>query len=289
MLTPPMSVPKTLLWLVTNRASGSNDDDTLGAVISALTASGHAPAKVIDCAADPLPTRADLEAAGVGVLAVFTGDGTLSAAVPPLAGWAGHVLVLPGGTSNLLAHVLHQPCETAAIIAALADGTARSIQRPCVHAGQHTALCEVLAGPGAKWSDVREELREGDLGTIAASAIDAVKHSASGAMVLVAEPALGHAEGYAGVRIVPTELGLTTDGYRADGVSDLLKHGAALLKRDFREGPHDELGTHPELLCRSADGSAIELMIDGERVTGAPQERFSLAMLAVNLLATGHD
>lgn len=284
-----MLTAKNLLWLVANRASGSNDDDTLGAVISALTDSGYAPAKVVDCAADPLPTRADLEAAGVGVLAVFTGDGTLSAVVPPLEGWAGHVLVLPGGTSNLLAHLLHEPCETGAIIAALADGTARSIQRPCVRTSQQTALCEVLAGPGAKWSDVREGLREGDLGAVAASAIDAVKHSASGAMVLVAEPMLGHAEGYAGVRIVPTEHGLSTDGYRSDGVADLLKQGAALLKRDFREGPHDELGTHPDLLCRSADGSAIELMIDGERVTGAPQERFSLAMLAVNLLATGHD
>ena len=109
MLTPPMSNPKNLLWLVANRASGSNDDDTLSAVISALTDSGYAPAKVVDCAADPLPTRADLEAARVGVLAVFTGDGTLSAVVPPLEGWAGHVLVLPGGTSNLLVEICHGP------------------------------------------------------------------------------------------------------------------------------------------------------------------------------------
>lgn len=62
-----------------------------------------------------------------------------------------------------------------------------------------TALCEVLAGPGAKWGDVREGLRE-----------------------------------------------------------------------------------------RAADGSQIELMIDGERASGRSEERFSLATLALDLLATGH-
>ena len=284
-----MITQQTPLWLVANRASGSNDDDALGAVVSSLTEIGYAPGKVIDCAADALPTRADLEAAGVGVLAVFTGDGTLGAVVPPLEGWAGHVLVLPGGTSNLLAHQLYDQCETGPIIAALGAGTLRSVQRPCVRSSQQTALCEVLAGPGAKWSDVREGLREGDLGTIAATAIDAVKHSASGAMVMVTEPALGHSDGYAGVRIVPDANGLITDGYRTDGFTDLVKQGVALLQRDFREGPHDELGVHPVLLCRSADGTPIELMIDGERVTGAAQERFSLAMLAVNLFASGHD
>ena len=60
-----------------------------------------------------------------------------------------------------------------------------------------------------------------------------------------------------------------------------------MLQRDFRDGPHDELGTHPQLLCRSADGGPIELMIDGERATGATELRFSLATLALNLLATG--
>ena len=280
------SVP---LWLIANRASGSNDDAALDELVANLTGIGQRPAKVIDVSAEELPTRAQLETGGVGVLAIFTGDGTLGAAVPPLEGWDGLVLVLPGGTSNLLAHMLHQPCETAAIVAAFGAGLARVVQQPCVRLAQHTALCEVLAGPGARWSDVREGLRDGDLSTIASTALDAVKQSAGGAMVRVAEPALGHHEGYAGVRIVPSERGLETSGYRTDGFADLVKQGVALLQRDFREGPHDELGTHAQLLCRSADGSPIDLMIDGERAVGTAEERFLLATLAVNLLATGHD
>lgn len=276
------------LWLVANSASGSNDETSLAALVEQLGSVGHAPARVIDCAAEELPSRAALEQAGVATLVVFTGDGTVSALLPPLEGWSGQALVLPGGTTNLLAKLLHSPCETDAIITAFAAGRSRPVRQPCVRLSAHVALCEVLAGPGAKWSDVREGLREGQLGTVASTALDAVKDSAGGAMVQVADPVLGHDEGYAGVRVVPHAQGLVVDGYRSDGFADYLKQGLALIKRDFREGPHDELGTHPGVVCRSADGSPIELMIDGERATGQGEERFSLATLAVDLLATGN-
>ena len=276
------------LWLVANSASGSNSDDGLAALVEQLGAAGHPPARVIDVIADDLPDRAALDAAGVTTLAVFTGDGTLGALLPPLAGWAGQVLVLPGGTTNLLAKMLHEPCETAAIISAFAAGQGRVVQPSCVRSSVQVALCEVLAGPGAMWSDVREGMREGDLTEVASTAFEAATASASGAMVQIVQPQLGHAEGYAGVRIVPGAQGLMIDGYRADRFADYFKHGLALLQRDFRQGPHDELGAHCEVVCRSADGSPIELMIDGERVTGTAQQRFSLATLALNLFATGH-
>ena len=276
------------LWLVANSASGSNDDAALTSLIELLRDAGHPPARVIDCSSEDLPSRAELAEAGVATLAVFTGDGTVGALLPPLEGWSGQVLVLPGGTTNLLAKMLHEPCETEAIVAAFAGGQARPVRRPCVASPGHTALCEVLAGPGAKWSDVREGLRERDLAAVTSTALDAVKDSAGGSMVLIAEPDLGHDEGYAGVRIVPCDEGLAVSGYRSDGFADYFKQGLALLQRDFRGGPHDELGTHLQLLCRSADGSPIELMIDGERVSGSSTERFSLATLALDLLATGN-
>jgi Diacylglycerol kinase catalytic domain len=278
----------SILWLVANSASGSNDDNALAELIERLRATGNDPARVIDCSSEALPGRTELDQAGVATLAVFTGDGTISALLPPLEGWDGHVLVLPGGTTNLLAKMLHEPCDLAAIVAAFATGQARPERRSCVRWSGHTAMCEVLAGPGAKWSDVREGLRERDFATVTSTALDAVKESAGGAMVQIAEPTLGHEAGYAGVRIVPHETGLAVSGYRADGVSGYLKQGLALLQRDFREGPHDELGMHRELLCRAADGSPIELMIDGERAVGESEERFSLATLALDLLATGH-
>ena len=274
------------LWLVANSTSGSNDRNVLAALVEQLDAAGHGPARVIDGASETLPSRVALEQASVGTLVVFAGDGTVSALLPPLEGWPGQVLVLPGGTTNLLAKMLHQTCETDAILAAFTAGKSAVIQRTCVRSPGHMALCEVLAGPGAKWSDVREGLRDRDLAAVASTALEAVKDSAAGAMVQVIQPRLGNAEGYAGVRIVPQPVGLTVDGYRSDGFADYFKQGLALIKRDFREGPHDELGVHSEIVCRSIDGTPIELMFDGERASGGPEERFSLATLAVNLLAT---
>jgi Diacylglycerol kinase catalytic domain len=273
------------LWLAINRASGSNDDATVAALVAVFAAAGAEPARTIDCSSADLPSRAALESAEVACLAIFTGDGTINALVPPLEGWAGQVLVLPGGTANLLARSLHGDADAASIVRAFAAGELGQVQPPCIRVGSHTALVEVLAGPGAAWSDVREGMREGDLAGIANTAVEAVRQSASGPMVTVVAPALGRREGYAGVRLALSATGMSVDGYGADTLGDYFRQGLALLRRDFREGPHDELGEHPQVACRSADGSPIALMIDGERMDGAGEQTFVLETLHVNLLA----
>lgn len=279
----------TPLWLIANRASGSNDDAALDALVGALTEAEVPPARVIDCHSDDLPGRAALEQAGVATLAVFTGDGTANAVITSLEGWQGQVLLLPGGTANLLAKALHGESSASEIVAGFATGTLAVQHRFCVRSSQGTALIEVLAGPGASWSDVRESLREGAIGETASAAIEAVRQSANGPMVVLAEPPLGKPEGYAGVRLAPHAAGMEVEGYGADTVADYLKQGLALVRRNFREGPHDDLGDHREVLCRSADGSPIALMIDGERRDGGGEERFLLAPLDVNLLGRMRD
>lgn len=273
------------LWLLANGASGSNDPQALTALQADLAAAGSAPARVIDISEEDLPNRAALEAAGVSTLAIFTGDGTANTAISALEGWAGDILILPGGTSNLLSRALHGEMTAAEIVAAYGRKDFATAPRNVLRCSAGIALCEILAGPGATWGDVREELRDGTLVDSASKALDAARASSSGPMVLLTAPVLGREEGYAGIRLVPGAAGVTVDGYAVDGVFDYLRQGVALLRRDFREGPHDELGTLEQVTCRSADGTPIELLIDGERRTGQSQERFSLAPLAVNLLA----
>ena len=111
------------------------------------------------------------------------------------------------------------------------------------------------------------------------------RQSGSGALVRLCEPDIGKAEGYGGVRLVPEAAGLGVDGFGAESVADYLKQGLALLRRNFREGPHDELGAHPRAHCETANGADMGLMVDCERLTGNPDETFSLAPLPVNLLA----
>lgn len=275
-------------WLVVNGASGSNGEDSAASLEQALADAGRRPARVIDLQSDDCPTRDAVEAAGIGLLAIFTGDGSANALINRLEGWDGEVLLLPGGTANLLARDLHGEAEPEAIVAALGAGKLAVLPRHVIRCSQGTGLIEILAGPGATWSDVREGLREGDLGTVAETTLEAARQSTAGPMVRVAEPKLGRDEGYSGVRLSPVGGAMAVDGYGAQNVIDYVKQGIALLRRDFREGPHDELGRHREVVCRSLDGSPIELMVDGERLTGQPEERFSLAPLAVNLLALRH-
>lgn len=272
-----------ILWLVVNEASGSNDHEAVQNLIGALERHAGPPAKVIDIQQAAVPDRAALDAAGVGLLAVFAGDGTTNALATGLEGWGGRLLVLPGGTSNLLSKKLHGDLDAEAILAQLP--AMRPQRRSCIRGAEGTALIEILAGPGAAWSDVREGLREGDIGEIARSGAEAIRQSFTGPMVVVVEPAVGRPEGYTGVRLVPQGGAMRVEGYGANSAADLLRQGVALAKRDYREGPHDDLGTFGEVVCRSLGQTPIELMIDGERGTTAPEARFSLAEFGLDLLA----
>ena len=286
-----------LTWLLVNQASGSNDPARVTALVEALDAAGHAPQRVVTLPTDDLPTIAELDAAGVGLLVIFTGDGTVNAAVATLSGpklsgtglsgsglqgRGGRVLVLPGGTQNLLAKACHGDLGELDIVARLAAGRLVETHRNLIRTAHGDALCEVLAGPGAHWSDVREAMREGDLGAMAASVGTAIGQSAAGPQVAVVDPARGKPEGYPAVRIHLGEQALAIDGYGAEGLGDYAMQGLALLKRDFREGPHEQLGTAPAVVCRSSE--PIELMIDGERATGTFEERFEFAQCKVVFL-----
>ena len=95
---------------------------------------------------------------------------------------------------------------------------------------------------------------------------------------------MGRADGYAGVRLIPRTGGMEIEGYAAEGLGDYLQHGIAILKRDFREGPHDELGAARSVTCRSLAGHPIALMVDGERSEGASELTFSLDTVDCHLL-----
>lgn len=263
-------------WLVVNEASGSNSAAAVTAILKALADAGHAPSRVVRFPEENLPDRAALEVEGVGLLVTFTGDGTINAQVARIHDWQGYLLVLPGGTKNLLAKSLHGEVGVATIIERLGAGELRPREDARMIRSTHgDALCEIVVGPGARWSDVRETIRYGDVAAVATTLAEAIRQSAGGPQVVVAEPALGKVDGYPAVRLSPAGQAMTVQGYRAEGLVDYARQGVAILKRDFRRGPHDELGAHPAVVCRSTE--AIELMIDGERRRGEREERFVIA------------
>jgi hypothetical protein len=274
-----------LTWLLINRASGSNNIDAVADLVEAMDGAGFPPQRVVALPADSLPERAELEHAGVDLLAVFTGDGTVNGALTGLYGWGGQVLVLPGGTQNLFARACHGEATAAEIVERLRQGRLEPARRPLIRSSQGDALCEIVAGPGAKWSDVREAMRDADLAAMAETLRDAIAQSSTGPMVTLADPAVGRDDGYSAIRLHPGEAAITVDGYVAQSVADYVKQGLALVKRDFRDGPHDELGAYPAVTCRSS--APIELMIDGERTCGGTRERFHLELCDLCFLVSG--
>ncbi|ABC64667.1 diacylglycerol kinase family protein [Erythrobacter litoralis] len=270
--------------LVINRRSGSHSEGVERDLLDGFAAAGIASSQVLDCSEATLDLRDYVTAEGFDLVAVHGGDGTMNSIVGQLRGWDGSILPLPGGTSNLLCKRWWSECDSAAIMAKLASGALVPRMPECIEGRDWIALAEVLAGPGARWAEVREDMRDGDILAAAAESIDAIDNSRNGPLVRITEPELGRASGYAGILLSLTEAGMQVRAYRIEGLDEFVRQGAAIIGRNFRDGPHDDLGTAREVLFQSTRDDGIELMIDGERFEGQPEERFSLAPLGVTLL-----
>lgn len=276
------------LWLVVNAASGSNSEAAVANVIAALDTAGCRPARVVRFPGEDLPTRAELEQGEVAMLAIFTGDGTINAATTAIEGWGGAVLALPGGTQNLLPKVLHGDVAASDAIAALAAGRARTRRLRVIRTSQGTSLVEVLAGPGAMWADVREGVRDLDLATIAETFSTAWRETTDGPGVRLSDPAVGKPDGYRAVRIAPQGEQVLAEGYDFEDLGQFAAQGYAMLvKRDFRQGPHDDLGHFDRVTCHS--DAPIALMIDGERRQGGQTEHFVCEEFDLDFLVTRPD
>lgn len=254
-------------WLIVNSASGSYSEQAVADVRATLGNGDGASVRTFDCRSDDLPGRAELERAGIGLLAIFAGDGTISRHLVRLEaeGWKGQVLPLPGGTQNLLATAMFGSLSATEIAAMSADGQLVETHRHCLRCDGHTALAEVLCGPGARWADVREDMREREMGEAAAKSLDITREAASGALVRLIEPARGREEGYPGIHFALPGGAITIRGYRMENLGDWVRQGWAMATRDFREGPFDELGTADHARVAAVEGGAVDLMIDGER------------------------
>lgn len=273
-------------WLVLNHASGSNDAQSRDRLIASFAAYDMAIDRVICVPEDELPGPVVLREAGVGMIGVFTGDGTINSLVTGLFGWEGSVLVLPGGTMNLLSKRLHGDIPPEEILDRVAAGRARAIRPTILRCSQGAALVEIIAGPGTAWNEVREAMREADLAGLATSAAEAIERSLTSAMVVCEHPRCGREEGYAAIMLRPVEGGIETEGYYADSVGDVARQGWALLRRNFREGPHEKLGIFAEVTCASPDRGSVGLLMDGESAEGRPREHITIARCEVDLLAT---
>lgn len=277
------------LWLVTNAASGSNHPEAWGELDGQCAKAGLCIDRTIHFPEEQLPGRRELEASGIGMVAIFAGDGTTNALVTSLYGWDGAILVLPGGTMNFLYHRLHGDRGPEAAIAAVAAGKVRRCRPDIIRSKHGDALSGLLAGPGTEWNEVREALRNLDPIGVASGTAAAIGKSVAAPTIVCADPALGREEGYPLIQFIPEDGRMVLHGYHSETIEDYLAQGLALLKRDFREGPRDDLGEVAQIAIRSMSGEPIGLLIDGEPAESGTRASFKLARCEVDLLATEFD
>jgi len=277
------------IWLVTNASSGSNDDAALAALRACCGEHGFDVARHTVFPDQELPMPAALDAAGVERVAVFAGDGTINTLIARLAGWGGAVLVLAGGTMNLLYHRLHGERTLEQVVEAAARGEAAMRRPGVIRCPYGDAFAGMLAGPGTSWGRVREAMREADVGALAAGTVEAIEQTLAGETIACIEPPLGRREGYPLVMLTPTDGGIEIEAYYAETAAEYLEQAWALLKRNFREGPHDVLGRAGTVRLASTEGNPFGLLVDGEQAEAAPEVEFVLAACEVDLLATEPD
>lgn len=277
------------LWLVHNASSGSNDAEALEEFSHTCSANGWSVAYRTTFPEENLPSQAMLDAAGIDLLAIFAGDGTINTTLDSLAGWSGSVLILPGGTMNLLYHRLFGELAMKDAIEAAACGKVERRRPGIIRCPAGNAYAGVLAGPGTAWSHVREALREADLLELAVEAREAISETLSGPMIACVEPPLGRSEGYPLLLLNAHDGAIDCAAYHAETAGEYLEQAWALMRRDFREGPHELLGRASRFVLHGAEGADLSILLDGEPAAATGAVEFALATCEVDLLATLPD
>ena len=190
---------------------------------------------------------------------------------------------------NLLYHRLHGERAMDEVGAAAARGEAAMRRPGVIRSNQGDAFAGILAGPGTSWGRVREAMREADLAELAAGTVEAIEQTLTGEMIACVAPPLGRREGYPLIMLTPHDSGIEVEAYHAETAGEYLEQAWALLRRNFREGPHDLLGQAPRVRLASTEGNPFGLLIDGEEIEAAAETEFTLAACEVDLIATRTD
>ncbi len=273
------------LWLVHNDASGSNDREALERMSESCADCGLRVAFSTSFPTDDLPTPEMLDAAGLDLVAIFAGDGTVNAALDALAGWGGQVLVLPGGTMNLLYHRLFGAMEVDEVLG-LAGSGALAARRPgIITSPLGTAYAGLLAGPGTSWNEVREAMRDTDVLGMAAETREAFARTLRDERLRCLEPPLGRPEGYPLLLLEPRDGTIEVNAYHAETTGEFIDQLLALAKHDFREGPHEIIGSEQGVTLSGAQDGGFGVLLDGEPAIATRSTRFQLSTCEVDLLA----
>ncbi|MFC3581208.1 diacylglycerol/lipid kinase family protein [Sphingomonas hylomeconis] len=269
------------VWFITNPASGSTSQAKCDAIQAVFAERGLTLAGRTAFPADDLPEPAALDAAGVDTAILFAGDGTVNAAVSRLAAWRGKILILPGGTMNLLAKALHGDADASAIVHAAHRG-GETVALPVVAAGPHRGLVGVILGPAASWVRARELVRAGRLRGLLRAMRHAWAKTFTRGIRLEDVPALRHRQ--QAIFVMPDNGNLDLRGIDARAWRSIVALGWDWLTGDWIASPA-VTQVHVAAL-RVAGRKPTLALFDGEPVMLAPGVTITGGMTAKMFIRT---
>lgn len=276
------------IWLITNAGSGSVHEELLTTLHETCARADLCFAEHTKFPSDYLPSPEHLTDRAIDTVIVLGGDGTINAVISALQGWNGAILPLPGGTQNLLTKRLHGDSEVDAVVQAFARGQAHRLRPKILRSSRGLALAGLLVGPGTSWNAVREAMRDGDPGAMLSAAGIALEGTTNKPPVRIADPEVGDQEGYPILELVPHAEGLDVAAYHARNGADFVAQTWALLRQEFRDGPHETYGPFDRIVLASTGNEPLDLLLDGEPAHADARETVILETCPVDLIATNH-
>lgn len=273
-------------WLVTNAGSGSTAPERVARLEADLAAQGRTRVGRTCFPEEPLPSSADLVKADAMTVVLLAGDGTVNAMLTALDGWSGAVLILPGGTMNLLARRLHGNAPVETILARLdATTTPDRIALPYITGDEHRAYAGLILGPATRWVHAREAMRAGRPGRLVRAVGWAWRRTFGQGLRLRNVPALPRA--YQAIFVQPGEEAMTLIAVDARHWRRLIDLGWAAIGGDWlRAGGVTQAQAPRFRLASRKPGLAL---FDGEPRPLASASPITMGRTAAILLATGQS
>lgn len=268
----------TNAWLIANSKSRTTDAGVIDESCRLIEAEGIALERRIDLSDEELP---DASTGLPEFIVSLGGDGTANAVIERYGADDGpRLLILPGGTMNLLSGKLHGDADIGEVIGR-AFSLGRECRLPLIKGPDFQSLVGMIAGPATAWGEVREDIRTGAIEDLADDVREALSATFEGPGMLLA----GEAESHAALFVEPLADRLAAHAVHADSLADLALHGWAWLNRDFLGGPTEELARGERLTLESERGGAA-LLVDGERCGAASPLILDWAQCPARFIAT---
>ena len=269
---------------VVNSAAGGVGPDGRERIRNALAHLGHDSAEIVefDRAAGVRQFRRMCEQPRDCVV-VWGGDGTHRTALNAIGRDTDRLLLLPGGTMNLLTKWLHGNRPWQAILeAVLARGRARVL--PAGQVNGNLFFCALLAGAPAWLAGARESLRAGDLGHAFHDVEEASNATRNLHLVSRSPDANAGTAEAAGGNMVGAFVGpLSSSGsmeVSTLAVPSLISAIEAIwssFRADWRQLADTRIRIRQSLIIESSEGADIPVIMDGERVDVGSRFRIDFA------------